>query len=385
MFDSKKFFSSFPKSAYDVTVYISRQGFCLTLVGGAVRDFLLDGIISKDLDFEIKHLFEYDEQRWERMLLRMFTQLEKDLGLKVENKGHNVFSITIDGNELEFSSPRVEKHIDNDFSHKNFEPSYISNLDYQRAFKRRDFTINAMGIFFGVPAAKDEFTLIDPFNGLSSISTRELKHVGEDFSKDPVRLLRLIRFKNSLNFNISMETQSLLSEFNLESISNYYLRTEFIKSKTLIFFKDLADVLDKYEISTPGDMSFITELGTADSENGMIPFSIEHFFAWLCLSYEFSSDTKRKIISYFGQSLKNGEKLIQCSELYRDISKSSLDEKILFMDLISSIKAQLNFGRALLSRVQTWNDRLANFRPSSKGLGKEERIKLKRDLVNELF
>ncbi len=385
MFDSKKFFSSFPQSAYDVTVYISRQGFCLTLVGGAVRDFLLDGKISKDLDFEIKHLFEYDEQRWERMLLRMFTQLEKDLDLKVENKGHNVFSITIDGNELEFSSPRIEKHIDNDFSHKNFEPSYISNLDYEAAFKRRDFTINAMGIFFGVPAAKDEFSLIDPFNGLSSISTRELRHVSEDFCKDPVRLLRLLRFKNSLNFDISVETQNLISKFNLESISNYYLRTEFLKSKTLAFFKDLVDVIDEYEISVPNDISFIKDLASINFDNGMISFSVDHFFTWLCLSYELSADAKRNIISYFGQSLKSGEKLIQCSELYKDISNSSVDEKVLFMDSISSIKTKLNFDKALLSRIEIWNEEISNFRPSSKGLAKEERIALKRKLVNELF
>lgn len=52
---------------------------------------------------------------------------------------------------------------------------------------RRDLTMNAI-------ALDAQGQLIDPFNGHSDIANKQLRHVGQSFVEDPVRLLRLARF-----------------------------------------------------------------------------------------------------------------------------------------------------------------------------------------------
>lgn len=71
---------------------------------------------------------------------------------------------------------------------------------------RRDLTINAM--------ARDENgMLIDPWGGLKDLEGRVLRHVSPAFVEDPVRILRLARFKAKLHghgFEIAAETLDLM-------------------------------------------------------------------------------------------------------------------------------------------------------------------------------
>ena len=61
--------------------------------------------------------------------------------------------------------------------------------------------------------ALDGKTLIDPYGGLTDIRTKTLRHVSEAFKEDPVRILRIARFKAKLpEFSIATETQQLLNE-----------------------------------------------------------------------------------------------------------------------------------------------------------------------------
>lgn len=74
--------------------------------------------------------------------------------------------------------------------------------------RRRDLTINAI-------AETPDGTLIDPFDGQRDIQNRVLRHVSPAFSEDPVRILRLARFRARLsrfNFSIAPETQTLVRE-----------------------------------------------------------------------------------------------------------------------------------------------------------------------------
>ena len=61
----------FPEDVYNLIVQVSRQGFGLTLVGGAVRDYILEDRLSYDLDFELRHSFEYSEEEWKKMIVRL--------------------------------------------------------------------------------------------------------------------------------------------------------------------------------------------------------------------------------------------------------------------------------------------------------------------------
>lgn len=68
-----------------------------------------------------------------------------------------------------------------------FKFNTSKNITLEEDLKRRDLTINAM--------AKDANGLIiDPYNGLSDIKNRILKHVSEAFNEDPVRVLRTAKF-----------------------------------------------------------------------------------------------------------------------------------------------------------------------------------------------
>jgi len=69
---------------------------------------------------------------------------------------------------------------------------------------RRDFTMNALAQPLG-----DE-TYVDPFGGRSDIESRTIRHVSEHvFDDDPVRLLRVAVFADSLGFQLDPETESL--------------------------------------------------------------------------------------------------------------------------------------------------------------------------------
>ena len=68
---------------------------------------------------------------------------------------------------------------------------------------RRDLTINAM--------ARDESgALVDPWGGARDLANKRLRHVGEAFAEDPVRILRLARFAARWpDFHVAHETMAL--------------------------------------------------------------------------------------------------------------------------------------------------------------------------------
>jgi tRNA nucleotidyltransferase (CCA-adding enzyme) len=385
MFNDKSFFEKFPKDVYEVCVYISRQGFCLTLVGGAVRDFLKDDTLSHDLDFEIKHLFEYSEERWERMLKRMFEGLKNDLGYEVEHKGLNVFSIKTSNSELEFSSPRLEEFDLEDKSHKNFSPKYISNLETAKAFLRRDFTINAIGIYFGVSGASDEFTILDPFNGVQDLEKNILKHVGKDFSKDPVRLLRLIRFKNRFKLNLSKETELILQDFDLSKVSAHYIQTEFFKLNDLVFFKELFEIIDSNQIVVDKNLLKLRVLGQVDINASLVKFSTENFLEWLCFHKDIQAHDKKQIVEYFGMSQKLADKFVNALELFLQLDESKSDTYTEFFKAFFALELKSEANSKWFSFKDLWIRSLKTFRPSSKASAKVDREEFLKSLTETLL
>ena len=94
---SENFRKLFPEDVYELIIQISRQGFGLTLVGGAVRDYFLNGNLSKDLDFELRHSFEYDEKG---NLVRQ-TTFDKDGNLKAGYSDIAIYEYDFDTNNNE--------------------------------------------------------------------------------------------------------------------------------------------------------------------------------------------------------------------------------------------------------------------------------------------
>lgn len=82
---------------------------------------------------------------------------------------------------------------------------------------RRDLTMNAM-------AQRKDGSVVDPFGGMADIRNKVLRHVGDSFSEDPLRVLRLARFSARFpEFSIAGRTKeiciSLADSGALEKVS----------------------------------------------------------------------------------------------------------------------------------------------------------------------
>lgn len=143
------------------------QGLDIYVVGGAVRDALL-GYVPGDYDWVV-------------------------VGATPENMAHRGF-LPVGGDfpvflhpvtREEFALARTERKSGRGY--KGF--TFYTGLDVslEDDLKRRDLTVNAI-------AWSPSRGFVDPLSGMQDIADRILRHVGDAFIEDPVRLLRLARF-----------------------------------------------------------------------------------------------------------------------------------------------------------------------------------------------
>ena len=90
--------------------------------------------------------------------------------------------------------------------HRGFAVYAGSEVPLEEDLARRDLTVNAI--------AKDSRgRLIDPFGGQRDLSDRVLRHIGDAFREDPLRVFRLARFAAELEgFSVHEETVALLRD-----------------------------------------------------------------------------------------------------------------------------------------------------------------------------
>lgn len=162
------------------------------LVGGCVRDSFLNQEI-KDYDIEIFNI---------NCIETVKKSLEKFGTVNEVGKSFGVLILSVDGFDFDFAFARVEKKTDN--GHKGFEITTISDLSYEEASLRRDFTINSIGYDF----FSDKF--LDPYNGIEDLQNGILRHIkDETFIEDPLRVYRAVQFSSRFNLKIDKETFQL--------------------------------------------------------------------------------------------------------------------------------------------------------------------------------
>ena len=96
----------------------------------------------------------------------------------------------------------------------------------------RDFRINAMA----VDITRRPFVLIDPHGGQSDLQARVLRAVSDHaMLDDPVRTLRAVRFQAQLRFDIETHTRHLVRQAasHLTQVSTERVRDEFVKMLSL--------------------------------------------------------------------------------------------------------------------------------------------------------
>jgi tRNA nucleotidyltransferase (CCA-adding enzyme) len=153
------------------------------LVGGAVRDELL-GRPVKDRDWVVVGATP------EEMVERGFRPVGQDFPVFLHPK-----------TKEEYALARTERKTGPGY--KGFAVEFSPQVTLKDDLMRRDLTINAM--------ARDRHgELIDYFGGRRDLEQGILRHVSPAFAEDPVRLLRIARFRARYGFDIATETMALL-------------------------------------------------------------------------------------------------------------------------------------------------------------------------------
>jgi tRNA nucleotidyltransferase (CCA-adding enzyme) len=153
------------------------------VVGGSIRDGFL-GKESNDIDYCVVGATPDD------MFDKGFKQVGKDFPVFLDEKGE------------EYALARTERKAGNGYN--GFETYYGQDVTIEDDLKRRDLTINAI-------AMDKEGDIVDPYGGVNDLRNKALKHVSEDFADDPLRVLRVARFKAKLpDFTIEDETKDLM-------------------------------------------------------------------------------------------------------------------------------------------------------------------------------
>ncbi|WP_324171769.1 nucleotidyltransferase domain-containing protein [Sulfurimonas sp.] len=166
----------------------------IIIVGGYIRDFLLDANIqdSKDIDIEIYNISSYEKLQ---NILKEFGEVNN------VGKSFGVCKLCLETLDLDFTLPRIDSKIAS--GHKGFDVKVLKDLNFKEASKRRDFTINAIGYNI---ATKE---ILDPHNGIADLKKKNLKMVdAKTFVQDPLRVLRAIQF--CARFELKMDKELFL-------------------------------------------------------------------------------------------------------------------------------------------------------------------------------
>ena len=165
----------------------SSNGYEFYLVGGAVRDGILD-IETTDFDFTTNASPEES------------IDLLNNNGYKTTEIGRafGTIELQIDNNFLHITTYRKDT-----YENSSRNPSIESATDLETDLSRRDFTINS--IAYSIDANE----LIDPFNGLKDLAAGVIRTPDDpiiSFSDDPLRMLRVCRFISTHGFSPDNET-----------------------------------------------------------------------------------------------------------------------------------------------------------------------------------
>ena len=98
------------------------------------------------------------------------------------------------------------------------------HMNFADAFKRRDLTINAMGIDLKT------FELIDPWHGLEDLKKGILRAPDAKlFIEDPLRLFRVMQFIGRFQMNPDKQLNEICAKMSLAGISTERIEAEFDK------------------------------------------------------------------------------------------------------------------------------------------------------------
>ena len=175
------------------------------VIGGYVRDFLLERTTNNDKDIDI-------------VVVGSGIALAKEVANLLPGKpkvtifkNFGTAMIKSAGWELEFVGARKESYREDSRKPAVEEGTLTDDQN------RRDFTINALALSL---SPDDYGSLLDPFQGVDDLSKKLIRtplNPDITYSDDPLRMLRAIRFATQLDFKIEKESLDAI-ERNKERI-----------------------------------------------------------------------------------------------------------------------------------------------------------------------
>lgn len=208
-------------------------GVTLYVVGGSVRNFILTGEVSGDIDLAAP------------LEAERFVEAAKECGFfefAVYDKTGTV-KCSADGAEYEFARFRSD---DYNRGGSHAPSNAVFTDDIKKDAKRRDFRCNA--VYYDILEQK----FVDPLGGIIDVKARILSTVvdcREVFSHDGLRLMRLARFAGELGFTPTEQTLAAAEEY-ADNVKDVCVERVYEELKKILH----AD--EKYSFS-PRDGSYI--------------------------------------------------------------------------------------------------------------------------------
>lgn len=176
-------------SAVELVKKLRQKGYEAYWAGGCVRDILL-GTEPKDYDIVTSATPDQVEE-----LIDKTIPIGKQFGVILAHE---------DGHQFEIATFRS----DSDTSDGR-RPTSVEFKSAEEDAKRRDFTIN--GLFYDPVEDK----ILDYINGQQDIDAKLIRFIGDPetrIKEDYLRILRAVRFKNTLNFQYHPDTYQALKK-----------------------------------------------------------------------------------------------------------------------------------------------------------------------------
>lgn len=220
-----KFDILIPSDILEIAKVFKDNGFKLFVVGGAVRDALLNQT-PKDFDLATDAVPDMVE---EMMAKAGFSTLPT-------GKAFGVINVFTDMGEYEIATFREDLS-------SGRRPDGVSFTNIEGDVKRRDLTINAL--FYDI----DTNEVVDLVGGIEDLNNGVIRTVGaaEDrFGEDRLRILRAIRFAGRFGSELDPSVDAALTkDSSLDGISGERIRDEFLKglksAKSVVSFLEMVD------------------------------------------------------------------------------------------------------------------------------------------------
>jgi poly(A) polymerase len=196
--------------------FADEERVALYLVGGSVRDRLMQRPLSREMDFSVVgDAVKFAEKLAHHLDVRRPVVFARFATAMVPYRGYR----------LDFVSAREESYEEHSRKPRVVPAGLESDL------RRRDFTVNAMAAGLN----RENFGgLVDLFNGRHDLAEKTLRtplDPEKTFSEDPLRILRAIRFAAQLEFGIEKQTRQALEQMavRLKIISQERITEELLK------------------------------------------------------------------------------------------------------------------------------------------------------------